>query len=337
MPKTTGLCVGESKKDRGKIIKMVEPKTNSAFCGCQTMRLLHGNMSETCEVLKYNMNPPTACHAVVAMAVSRETNSEFWTPRVIDQILMLGNDLFDLTIDLMDDNKTTFDTNTERLRPQQVRKNFLLRDGKILVHMEMDLYQKGIVNPKESGELSLKSAISRFFASHSYAVIMTDRMIVSVWLECGFFYLFYSQSVNQNGLLTKSDNACLIRFETFMHLYQAIMMNMHVEDESSWFEIRRCDFTLKKVPKVSSIYYFCCIYLKNNYSRELWLRVQTLRQRCSCVNKKINLRKRHDRPNQKCCPSTVLKKIPSLHESDAVRAIRLLKANNACFFVVVLL
>lgn len=251
MPKTSGVCSSpDNTTADGKGYRMVEPKTNSAYSGCQTMRLLHGNMCETCQTLKYHINPPTACHAVAAMAMSRELNSEFWTPRVLDQILLLGNEIFDLTIDFMDDNQTDFDPNNDRLRPQQVRKNFLLRAGKILVHVEMDLFQKGIVSPKESGELSLKSAISRFFASHCYAVLMTDRLLVSVWMECGFFYLFYAQSVNQNGLLTKNDYACVARFETFVHLYQAIMMNLHEEDESGWFEIRRCDFTLKKVPKV---------------------------------------------------------------------------------------
>lgn len=260
MPKTSGICGADYSTPGSKDYRMVEPKTNSAYSGCQVMRLLHGNMSETCPSLKYHTNPPTACHAVAAMAMSREMNSEFWTPRVLDQILLLGNELFDLTLDFLDDNNTEFDTSTDRLRPQQVRKNFLLRGGKILVHMEMDLFQKGIVTPKESCELSLKSAISRFFASHNYAVVMTDRLLVSVWVECGFFYLYYAQPVNQNGLITKSDNSCVARFTTFMHLYQALLMNLHDADSSSWFEIRRCDFTLKKVPKVISNFLYIIFY-----------------------------------------------------------------------------
>lgn len=168
----------------------------------------------------------------------------------------MGNELFDLTIDYMDDSKTEYNAIDDRLRPQQVRKNFLMRGGKILVHFEMDLYQKGIVAPKETTELSLKLSISRFFAAHCYAVVMTDRLLVSVWLECGYFYLFYAQSVNANGLLARGDNACVARFETIIHLYQAIMMNLHAEDEAGWFEIRRCDFTLKSVPKVNIKYVF---------------------------------------------------------------------------------
>lgn len=254
MPKTSGICK-EATSDGGKDFKMLEPKTNSAYLGCQTMRILHGNMCETCEALKYHINPPTACHAVVAMAMNHELNSEFWTPRVVDQILLVGNELFDLTIDFMYDNKTEFDAMSDRLRPQQVRKNFLLPTGKVLVHFEMDLFQKGIVCPKDMGELSLKSAISRFFASHSYAIIMTERLLVSVWLECGYFYVFYAQSVNQNGMLAKNGNACVVRFDSYMLVYKSIMMNLTEEDESGWFEVRRCDFTLKKVPKVYMIGY----------------------------------------------------------------------------------
>lgn len=59
------------------------------------MKILHGNIEETSESLKWNSNPPTACHVVAALAMSRDVKTNFWTPRTIDQVptsLALLND-----------------------------------------------------------------------------------------------------------------------------------------------------------------------------------------------------------------------------------------------------
>lgn len=50
------------------------------------MKILHGNIAETSATLKWNSNPPTACHVVVALAMSRDVKANFWTPRTIDQV-----------------------------------------------------------------------------------------------------------------------------------------------------------------------------------------------------------------------------------------------------------
>lgn len=84
IPSTCGICTDPDNPDSTYIIP--KTKSNSAYHGSKSMKLLNGNMSETCPALKWHMNPPTACHAIAALATSKEINAEYWTPRVVDQV-----------------------------------------------------------------------------------------------------------------------------------------------------------------------------------------------------------------------------------------------------------
>lgn len=137
----------------------------------------------------------------------------------------------------------------------------------MLVHMEIELFRKGIVCPQESGEMSLKNALSRLFAGHAHAVVTTNLTVLAVWRECGYFYLFAAASppsapavrtttATKTATTTTSRGAgpaWVRRFETFQQLYAAIVADIPRTGELGWFEIRRCDFTLTPVGKAQVI------------------------------------------------------------------------------------
>lgn len=78
------ICIDPNNPEQS--YRMAQPKSNSAYHGDKIMKILHGNMAETSPALQWHKNPPTACHALAALATSREINAEYWTPRIIDQV-----------------------------------------------------------------------------------------------------------------------------------------------------------------------------------------------------------------------------------------------------------
>lgn len=159
--------------------------------------------------------------------------------------MIFGNEIFDSTVKHM---CTEFNTNVDRLSINKVRKNFTMNN--VLVHVDMELFLKGIICVKESGEVSLKSAICKLLSIFNCATIEMEHLIVSIWSECGYFYLFYSQAMDTDGFTVypnRGGSACVVRFDTIFHLYKALMSNIPKEDESGWFEIRKCDITLTPI------------------------------------------------------------------------------------------
>lgn len=84
LPNEVGICIDP--EDSSKKYRIVDSKETTAYRGSKEMKILHGNIDETSESLQYNSNPPSACHVVVALAMSRDVKADFWTPRTIDQV-----------------------------------------------------------------------------------------------------------------------------------------------------------------------------------------------------------------------------------------------------------
>lgn len=112
-----------------------------------------------------------------------------------------------------------------------------------LVHLEIELPQRGIIKSHCGSEISLKIGIFRLFESFDCGTIETPTLIVAVWQECGYFYIFYPNATGPDGVNGKG-SACVIRFTTKAHLYNSLMHNIPKDCESHTFEIRSFDFTL---------------------------------------------------------------------------------------------
>lgn len=163
------------------------------------------------------------------------------------QILHLGTDIFESTIKCYHKKPPS-----EPLHPQQVIKNFPIQNR--LVHIEMELYQKGIVNDRHNPKISLKIALAKLIAqqdNYAAATIETAGRLVSIWRQRNIYYLFFSCGVDALGLCapdSTSAKAAVLRMTSGTNLYRALMLNIPKADESGWFEIRRCDVTLSPLP-----------------------------------------------------------------------------------------
>lgn len=167
---------------------------------------------------------------------------------------------------------TEFDPNVDRLSVNKVRRNFTMSNSTVLVHVEIELFMKGIIVGKESGEVSLKSGISQVFAVFNCAIMETANLIVCMWTECGYYYLFYSKSMDPEGFSsnTSGGTACIVRFQTIPNLYKSVMTNIRKEEEQGWFEIRKCDFTLSPIQiKVNTWQYIIRIFYDNFFFKEI--------------------------------------------------------------------
>lgn len=134
-----------------------------------------------------------------------------------------------------------FDPAHDRLHVQRVRKNFPMSGH--LVHLELELPTKGIIKRRSGSEISLKIGMYRLFESFECGTIETPSLIVAVWQECGYFYIFYPNATGPDGLIGNG-TACVIRFTNKAHLYNSLMHNIPKDREGDTFEIRSCDFTL---------------------------------------------------------------------------------------------
>lgn len=225
------------------------PPPYSAFVECRKdMKIVHGCIAEDCCKFKWHRNPPTACNCIAALATSRAHSVEYWTPKTIDQVLILGDKIYEETLDALADE---FNPVKDRILPQKVIKNFLMSG--ILVHVEMELVCTGIVNSKATGEITLKNGISKLFALYHHGLIIMEKIMVGVFKDCGFFYLFYPQTIGSDGLIEPSGHAALLSFSTWMKLFEGLCLNIPKSDNIAWFEIRRCDFTLSQVKGVKRL------------------------------------------------------------------------------------
>lgn len=155
------------------------------------------------------------------------------------QILILGSEVYAKTLQHM---KVEFDPANDRLPVRRVRKNFPMSGH--LVHLELELPKKGIIKSRSGSEISLKIGIFRLFESFDCGTIETPTLIVAVWQECGYFYIFYPNATGSDGLIGGNGTACVIRFTNKAHLYSSLMHNIPKDREGDTFEIRSCDFTL---------------------------------------------------------------------------------------------
>lgn len=138
--------------------------------------------------------------------------------------------------------KIEFNPTHDRLHVRRVRKNFPMSGH--LVHLELELPTKGIIKCRSGTEISLKIGIYRLFESSDCGTIETPTLIVAVWQECGYFYIFYPNAIGTDGLIGDNGTACVIRFTNKAHLYNSLMHNIPKDREGDTFEIRGCDFTL---------------------------------------------------------------------------------------------
>lgn len=138
--------------------------------------------------------------------------------------------------------KAQFDPANDRLQVRRVRKNFPMSGH--LVHLELELPTKGIIKCRTGSEISLKIGIFRLFESFDCGTIETPSLIVAVWQECGYFYIFYPNATGPDGLIGGKGTACVIRFTNKSHLYNSVMHNIPKDREGDTFEIRSIDFTL---------------------------------------------------------------------------------------------
>lgn len=166
-------------------------------------------------------------------------------------MLIFGNQLFELSIQNMD-----FNPITDHLKLQQVKKYY--RINNTWVHLEIQFFLHGII--KSSGdEFSLKNGLSQFFKHYNSGTIETNKVLIGTWKERGYFYLFYPQSMDVDGFLNPlTGKACVLRFNNLVNLYKAFMMNTAKDEETSWFEIRKCDFSLSLTETLVSLLFVFC-------------------------------------------------------------------------------
>lgn len=209
------------------------------------------------------------CYAVATLCVSRSLHPEFYTPDIIDRIIMFGNELAYECSSNDDVCFKDFDVGKKSSCPDNICWNFQLNDT--FMSIQMDIFQRGLISKNVCPLPSLIFALEEFFSFHDVGVLVTREFIVSLWKENHQYFIFYSCEIDKDGkVVDKNGQPGLVILDSVHELYTNIIWNITKQDQS--FELRICDIkttenvekddeltarcsqkTTKKIPKEETI------------------------------------------------------------------------------------
>lgn len=152
-------------------------------------------------------------NALASLAMLQRWKSRVWVPRIIDQILRTGNRLY---AEIM--------RNIEgELHLTDITK---IRIDEIDYAPQIDEYSTiGRLQSEEPDVLDLLPALQEFLSDHEACVIV-GPLVVSVWYEDGYYYMFDPNERDNQGLAKSEGVACVTWFKSLKDLVDLYFHNV---------------------------------------------------------------------------------------------------------------
>lgn len=182
------------------------------------------------------------CHAIASISLSCSLDSEFYTPDIIDKIVMFGNEL-------MRECKTNdricfkdFDLNRKSARCDEISWNIQLHET--FASVQIDIFQRGVISKKLCPLPNLMFCLEEFFTFHKAGVLITSNFIVAIWKEHCDYLVFYSCKIDDSGRIAHCGHPGIVILKSVHELYSNIISNVHKQDAA--FELRICDVKMSE-------------------------------------------------------------------------------------------
>ncbi|XP_074039685.1 uncharacterized protein [Leptinotarsa decemlineata] len=156
------------------------------------------------------MSSPIAFIALT-MTLLHKTNT--WSKLMIDNIIEVGADLYDESIDNLGYD---FNPWEEKLDIYRVNNDYKI--GVLKANCELRTTdQKGIIDSKEYSVLNLRRGIEKFFEENTHGILVTQPLTVAIWEEerendDPLIYMFDPNSRGPTGMPNFTGAACLVTF-----------------------------------------------------------------------------------------------------------------------------
>ncbi|XP_053621763.1 uncharacterized protein LOC128681688 [Plodia interpunctella] len=170
----------------------------------------------------------SSCGAIVAAAMSHVRRSHLWTAKTVDEIMCIGCQLFANSVGTLG---YEFRPGDDVLHPLQVLKRFVM--GVNYVRYDLDAIYSGKLEQKEPTEMTVRSALERFFEGHTHGILWSVPHAVAVWRVSGAppFYMMEPHACGATGLRIDAQDdgaACVLTFTSAKLMAYAYLQNIPV-------------------------------------------------------------------------------------------------------------
>ncbi|XP_044260521.1 uncharacterized protein LOC123008654 [Tribolium madens] len=174
--------------------------------------ILRGDVKLDCTKFDRGVHINSAAIAFVALALSLSKDPETWTKIIIREILTVGEELHNDSIDRLEGK---FDPWKDRLGVRQVKTDFSI--GRLKVNCALRFTeQKGIVDVKNTKTPNLRQGLERFFEENSHGILVADKFVLPVWEQMKGdevnIFMFDPNSRGATGLPSQGGSACIMKF-----------------------------------------------------------------------------------------------------------------------------
>ncbi|KAG5685042.1 hypothetical protein PVAND_014244 [Polypedilum vanderplanki] len=177
------------------------------------------------------------CHAIAMICVSRSLEPEYYTPDIIDRIIMLGNELARECKINQEICFKDFDLKQRFACSDEILWNFQLNET--FTSVQMDIFQRGLISKNVCPLPNLTFALEEFFNFHQGGLLVTTDFIIAIWKENCKFFVFYSCKIDENGRVAKCGQPGVVWFKSLQEVYSNISSNLRKKE--GIFELRICD------------------------------------------------------------------------------------------------
>jgi hypothetical protein len=174
--------------------------------------ILRGEVKLDCTKYDRGVHIHSAAIAFVALALSLNKEPDTWTKIIINEILTVGEELYNDTIDKLG---TKFNPWADKLDICRVNTDFMI--GRLKVNTAIRFTeQRGIVDVKNSKTPNLRQGLERFFEENSHGILLVDKLILPIWEQMKDkevnIYIFDPNSRGATGLPSQGGMACAMKF-----------------------------------------------------------------------------------------------------------------------------
>ncbi|CAB3257560.1 unnamed protein product [Arctia plantaginis] len=196
----------------------------------------------------------SAAGAVVGVAMSHVRRPPLWTRRTVDEVMSVAGQLFSASLGGLG---YEFRPGEDVLLPLQVVKRFVL--GVNYVRYDLQEIYVGKLDQREPSEMTVRSALERFFESYTHGILWSVPHAVAVWKVKGAppFYMMEPHACGPTGLRIDAQDdgaACVLTFTSAKLMAFGYLQNIPVvERPKHSFHLYSMSVVIQPIKKLGGV------------------------------------------------------------------------------------